>query len=365
MTPYTHRLRLIGPPLVASCGAVAEAVIGDIRPVPVTAILGALAGLALVGRFRYPTAAGLLAVGLNALEGPFGVDMSKPVLPVLVLGIATYGFGQRLELRRALLTCTITVLFIGTSSGLDPAGVTGSNTLFGAVLVYGSFAMGRLLRTRTRALEAAAVASREAAVAHERVRIARELHDLIAHSLSVMVVQAAAAEQVVRSDPERAVASTRAVQQVGRDALGEVARLLDLLRDGPDESSPQPGLADLSDLARDVPLLELAVSVADELPPLPPGAEVSVYRVVEEALANVVKHSTAAAASIRVAGDDGRVVVEVCDEGPARRGTALPGGHGVLGMEERVHMYGGRLSVGPDGRGGWQVRAVFPTAATR
>jgi signal transduction histidine kinase len=362
MTLTRQRLKELGLPVLIAVASVSEVLVSDIRPTGIAATAEVLAALSLTGRYRYPAAAGLLAISIIAAESASGVDMSKPVMGVVVLGVSAYGFGHRLALRSGLGTCALAVAVVALSTVIDPTTVTGANPVFAGVLASGAFAMGRVLRTRTRALQSAAVASRDLAVVQERARIARELHDLLAHSLSVMVVQASAAEQLLGPDPVRARTAMQAVQRAGRDALDETARLLDLLRQGPSDSVPQPGLADLPGLAARLPSLELALSVAEGLPSLPPGGEVNVYRVVQEALANVVKHSAASRATVSVGARDGELVVEVHDAGPARRGSGLAGGYGVLGMRERVNIYGGRLCAGPDGDGGWRVRAQFPQA---
>ncbi|MFN2540185.1 MAG: sensor histidine kinase [Mycobacteriales bacterium] len=358
-----ERLLQVGFPLAIVAFGLLETLVAPIRPVAVSAAMSIVAPVPLLARYRFPTAAAITSVTGVLVSAMLGIDLSQPIAPVVVLGLAAYGLGARLPLRRAILTGVVLVCLI-TSSELVEGSVKGSDPIFGAVLTFGALSMGRVLQTRFDALQAAAAAAREVAVAQERTRIARELHDLIAHSLSVMVVQANAAEQVLRTDPGRAEDAVRAVQQAGRAALSETSRLLDLLREGPDESGPQPTLADLDRIARSVPGLDVDVQVADPLPPLPPGAEVSVCRVVQEALTNVLKHSASDQATVTVRPRDGHLEVSVRDDGPARASERLPGGHGVLGMQERVSVYGGWLEAGPARSGGWQVRAAFPLERT-
>jgi signal transduction histidine kinase len=212
------------------------------------------------------------------------------------------------------------------------------------------------------------------AVAEERGRIARELHDVVAHAVSVMVVQADGASYAIQSNPELAQRALQTISETGRGALGELRRLLDVLRsdDGDGEPRvPQPdahALADLADRMRTsgVPV-ELEI---DDLGELPAGVSLGVYRIVQESLTNTLKHAgRGATAAVRVHRTGDLVEVLVSDDGAgrvpqlvpaARRDPRLPGGNGLIGMRERAHVYGGTLEVGPAPGGGWQVRAALP-----
>ncbi|MDQ1605073.1 MAG: hypothetical protein QOE01_2918 [Actinomycetota bacterium] len=357
------RLRLIGFPLAIVGFGLVETFAQPIRPVTASAVMSVLAPLPLLGRYRWPALAAVSAVSMVVVSALLGVDLSQPIAPVVTLGLSAYGLGARLPLRRAVLGGLALVVLV-TLSELVEVGIKGSDPIFGAVLTFGALSMGRVLQTRFQALQAAAEAAGEIAVAQERSRIARELHDLIAHSLSVMVVQASAAERVLRSDPDRAEQAVREVQTAGRNALSETARLLDLLREGPSDALPQPGLADLGRIARSLPGLDVELVVADQLPPLPPGAEVSVCRIAQEALTNVLKHSASRRARVTLKSTEHAVELRVDDPGPSTRSAPLPGGHGVLGMRERVGVFGGSLHAGPEANGGWQVRAAFPVEST-
>ncbi|MGW3995390.1 sensor histidine kinase [Amycolatopsis sp. NPDC004772] len=211
------------------------------------------------------------------------------------------------------------------------------------------------------------------AVAEERGRIARELHDVVAHAVSVMVVQADGASYAIQSNPELAQRALQTISETGRGALGELRRLLDVLRSDDADGEPrvpQPdahALAELADRMRTagVPVdLELG-----ELGDLPAGVSLGVYRIVQESLTNTLKHAgRGATASVRVHRTGDLVEVLVSDDGagaaqlvPAGRGDRrLPGGNGLIGMRERAHVYGGTLDVGPAPGGGWQVRAALP-----
>ncbi len=207
------------------------------------------------------------------------------------------------------------------------------------------------------------------AVREERVRIARELHDVVAHSLGVVTVQAGVGRRIGAADPEEALRALRAVEVTGRSALEELRRILGLLRD--DETAtptlaPAPGIRDLAELAEVVRAAGTPVSltVTGEVAALPAAAALTVYRIIQEALTNVVKHAGGAAASVRVAAGPDGVRIAVTDDGPGRgAGVDLAGRHGIVGMRERAAVFGGTLDAGPLARGGFQVTAFLPVQA--
>jgi signal transduction histidine kinase len=239
----------------------------------------------------------------------------------------------------------------------------------------------RLLLARELAEKAARLeADREEraarAVADERARIARELHDVVAHSLTVMVIQAGAARRLVDRDPERVVEVAATIKQMGREALDEMRRLVGVLGDEPGGEpalAPQPTMADLDSLVERARAagLDVELTIRGERVELPPGIDLAAYRVVQEALTNSVKHARARHATVAVeyggdqlelcVADDGRGT-PVSDSGSGEPSAeVLPGGgHGLVGMRERVTLYGGELTAGPRDGGGFEVRARFP-----
>lgn len=208
------------------------------------------------------------------------------------------------------------------------------------------------------------------AVAEERARIARELHDIIAHSVSVMVVQAAAARRVIESQPETARASLESIETTGREALAEIRRLLGVLKrdDAPEDAkAPVPGLAHVEALVDEMRRAGLPVDlrVEGEPGPLPPGVDVSAYRVVQEALTNALRHAGPARVSVNVRYGDDDVVVEVNDDGHGSSAHPAPaGGQGLVGMRERVALFQGEFEAGPRAGGGFTVRARLPIASS-
>ena len=207
------------------------------------------------------------------------------------------------------------------------------------------------------------------AVAEERARIARELHDVVAHSVSVMVVQAGAARRTVAVSPDQAATALGQIESTGRQALAELRRLLGLLRDDDGEATaalaPQPSLANLESLAaaaREAGL-PVEVSVEGEPRPLPAGVDLSAYRIVQEALTNSLKHAGPARARVRVCYGREALEVQVTDDGATTGGNGRPapeGGNGLIGMRERVALFGGTLEAGADPGGGYRVAARLP-----
>jgi signal transduction histidine kinase len=189
------------------------------------------------------------------------------------------------------------------------------------------------------------------------------LHDVIAHSLSLMVVQANAAEEVCKRDPPSALAAVRAVQETGRQALVEMSRLVGLLRADGDEAglSPQPRLDELGALIAQVRQAGLSVSlhVAGDHRALPLGVELTAYRVVQEGLTNVRKHAGGAHTDVTLRYGADALEIDVVDEGPGI-GNGHGGGHGLIGMRERVFVFGGDLAAGPTPGGGFAVHARLP-----
>jgi signal transduction histidine kinase len=202
------------------------------------------------------------------------------------------------------------------------------------------------------------------AVQAERAHVARELHDVLAHNLSVMVIHASAARRVVARDPDAAANSAELIRRTGREALDELRQLFGPVRRGDGESlDASPGLANLERLAERTHRAGVPVDLRVEGPPLelPPGVDFAAYRVVQEALTNAIKHAAGARATVIVRYEPGDVVLEVLDDGPGPAGNGSSGeGHGLLGMRERVALYGGRLETGRRRGGGFAVRVRLP-----
>jgi signal transduction histidine kinase len=262
-----------------------------------------------------------------------------------------------------------------------PADVWLARGLFAVVLFGGStltaWVLGDSMRYRrgyyaeledkAARLEAERNAQAKVAAAAERARIARELHDVVAHHVSVMVVQADGAGYALRSDPDRAATALKAISCTGRQALTEMRRLLGVLRSAGDQAqlAPMPGLGELRELldqAREAGL-GVAYTLTGTPRELPEGAELAAYRVVQEALTNTRKHAgLAATAAVTLRYEPDGLIVEVTDDGMAAPASDA-GGHGLAGMRERIAMYGGTVEAGPLAGGGFSVVARLPCPA--
>jgi signal transduction histidine kinase len=257
------------------------------------------------------------------------------------------------------------LVFVTASSLVDE--VTVAQIAFGLFFTFVVWYLGRRLRIRgerAALLEREQAAEARRAVAEERTRIARELHDVVAHRVSLMTVQAGAAKTIAADDPEGASRAMHAVETAGRQALDELRHLLGVLRPDADGEAlgPQPGLADLPRLVDQFRAagLEVSLTMDGAQPDLPARVDLSVYRIVQEALTNALKHAGPnARTEVRLRTGSRGVDIEVLDDG--RGGTILTGsGHGIVGMRERALLLGGRLDAGPRPGGGFHVAAHLP-----
>jgi signal transduction histidine kinase len=246
---------------------------------------------------------------------------------------------------------------------------------FNAMVAAVCFLVGRTLATRrkyvaaledrARTVDATHRALTSQAVAEERRRIARELHDVVAHHVSVMGVLATGSRRMLLRDPAAADEALATIEETGRTALREMRRLLSVLRTDAEpagELAPQPGLAGVESLVEQIGEagLPTALTVEGVPGPLDPGVALTVYRIVQEALTNALKHAGTATAEVRLGFGTQELIVEICDTGRGPQLGALAVGHGLLGMRERVALYGGVLRTGPRPGGGFRVYAKIP-----
>jgi signal transduction histidine kinase len=290
--------------------------------------------------------------------------------------IAAYSLGAYAETRVRFTAGVWLVFLIAlTSWGVaahitDVVSVVLNAVLFGACVESG-IGMRSQRQRAADLVERAERAERESdllaatRVQHERTRIAREMHDVVAHSLSVMVIQAAAARRLIAKSPAVAEETLLGIEATGRQAMHEMRQVLGVLRDDADPTrAPQPSLDQLAELCAADPQLPVRLDVLGDIGAVPPSAGLNAYRVVQEALTNVRRHGGKVdAVDVRVIAEDGSLLVEVSDNG---RGTSMVGdrrGFGITGMAERVAAFGGELMTGPRQGGGWRVRATFPKDA--
>ncbi len=330
--------------------------------------------LTLLGRRRFPFAAPatmwLASAALSFLDGRLIVDLG---------GLFAAGMGAAVLLgnlrRAAQARVGLAIVLSGAAIVVynEPGSSTG-DLLFTPVLFGMGWLVGFALRERAEQTEAAeeraarAEREREAAarvaVAEERGRIARELHDVVAHAVSVMVLQVGAVRHRMPETDTEDRETLKNVEQAGRSALAEMRRLLNAMRADGDEPDllPQPGLDDLESLVADVRAAGLGVQlqVHGQPVPLPPGLDLSAYRIVQEGLTNSLKHSTASQADVEVSFGPGELQLEVRDNGKGGASTNEGPGHGLVGVRERVKIYGGDMSAGVSRAGGFVLRARLP-----
>jgi len=337
----------------------------------------------IVALRRWPMPALAVATAASALFiGASGVES----LPLgIMTGLALYFAASRLPRRESIRAALATAGVLAAALGF--AALNTRNWSLGGGLILSLFPLvaawfvGDSVAARRRYLaglaeqeerERAAQAERaRQQVSQERMRIAREVHDVVAHTLTVMTVQAGVGRRLMSKDPEQAAAALESIETIGRTAQDELGVVLALLRDsepGAVALAPAPRLADLSDLADTVRAsgtpVELRMSGTDR--GLSPALELSVYRVVQEALTNVVRHAPHARATVDVRVSAGRLRLEVADDGgsPARPSAAPGTGHGIVGMRERMAAFGGWLVAEPVSGRGFRVLAEVPAGGT-
>jgi signal transduction histidine kinase len=321
----------------------------------------------------------------------------RPLLPVVCIGIAmpisaailtappyifasiammvtaSYSAGAHLERRQALrglalvvLSLTTVVLIFDPSDWFFPIAIFGIVPWLVGRTIRNQTMLARELAEKAERAEHAREEEERRAIVHERSRIARELHDVLAHNLSVMVVQAGGARRIVERRPDQAVEVADLIQRTGREALAELRQLFGAVRHGEGEDLHGPvGIDRVEELAARARAagLSVHVHVEGDRVDLPTGVDLTAYRVVQEALTNTLKHGGGAQAGVTVSYEPGEIVLSILDDGDGGGGELgeLGGGHGLVGMRERVELYGGRLQAGNRPGGGFAVHARLPT----
>ena len=289
------------------------------------------------------------------LAGGLGFQLLYPQMVVPFAGLLVIGSLAAQRPRSVSLVGLAALLVLAATNIFT---TTVEDTVFTMGLAVGAWALGDASRNRRLAKDE----EERAAMASERARIARELHDVIAHSVSMIVVQAAAADDVFDERPDQARESIRSIERAGREALVELRRLLSAVRPGVDEiAEPQPGLARVEELARSLRAggLEVEVHREGEAGVLAPGVDLSAYRIVQEALTNTLRHAHATRADVRLSYEPDALELDVTDDGWAAVLNG-GGGHGLVGMRERAALLGGTVEAGPRPEGGYRVHARLP-----
>lgn len=385
-----RRLERLNPPVVDAGIAVALAAItlvevavsADLEGATPTearwsAVFMLAITLPLALRRRYPfevmAVVGGAAIVYNLLDVP--PDPYTPTFAVLlgVYTVSSYASRTQVRVAAVVVGLALVVLNLPWFAEEDFGDIVNQFVLLGGAWVVGQNARYRrrqaeLLEERAERAEREREERERLAVLEERSRLAREIHDVIAHSVGVIAVQAGAARAVAEQRPDRAREALAAIEDVSKDTLVELRRALGALRAPGDEAAlrPAPGLGDLRELVEQVGRAGVTVSLTEEgqRREVPSGVDLSAYRVVQEALTNTVKHAGPTTASVTVRYGDAWLEVVVADEGgtpEVRPGLAASanGGQGLIGMRERVSMLGGEFEAGPSGAG-FEVRARFP-----
>ncbi len=348
-------------------GEFSAAMLGDVPP-GIYLLLG-VSSVALVWRRSHP-----LAVLVTTLAASVVWDvMSLDGGPSLAIFVSLYGIGRYITDTRTSLIAVAAAVILAVADDViegEPMSVFGFSL---SVVVLGWYVGRRvrgrgeylrLLEERTAYLERERHAAARLAVDEERARIARELHDVVAHRVSMITVQAGAAQTVASSDPERAIRAMKAVEEAGREALGELRQVLGVLRSDEQREDLVPihGLADIPGLVAEMKRAGLDVSLSSDGVPdsLPARLDLASYRIVQEALTNVLKHAgPAPGADVRLSADGDTLTIEVIDRGSGA--STLPGaGQGLVGMRERAALLGGTFEAGPRVGGGFRVMARLP-----
>ena len=364
---------------VVSLWSVPDYVTYDFRdPDALGVVLAVVAGAAVVVRSRWPLPALALAAvsSLATLQLSYSSGVGG-LAPLLVLYTVAVRCPERTSAAATgVLAAAVSLLLL-----LGPIEPNLTDWFVNTVVLVTAWSLGRSVRgrraytagleERNRALVAAREARLEAGTASERARIAREMQDLVAHGLTAMTVQAAAARRVLRSDPATAEELLAAVEGAGHEVVQEVRRILSVLSagDGPADRRPQPGVADLEDLVARARADGLSVELATTGTPaeLDAGVALTAYRLVQEALVNSRQHAGAAAVRVVLDWRPGLLTLAVEDDGRGVVDDAPDGasdGKGLWSLHERVQAYGGRLRAGPRTGGGFAVSATLPTVRT-
>jgi signal transduction histidine kinase len=307
---------------------------------------------------------------LVVVPGAYGVEPADSFgwFVTMLAVMASVGY----HVRRAAVPLGAAFVLLAAGIWLEK-GFSVGDFAYAWMLAGGAWLAGRAVATRTVRAELseqrATLAEQQAqwraaaAVAEERLRIAREMHDVVAHSVSVMTLHVSGVRRLLRPDQAEERAALEAVERTGRESLAEMHRMLGVLRGpGSADDSPAPGLARLPELLEQARAAGLTaeLTVRGQQRPLPPGVELAAYRIAQEAVTNVLRHARAGRIDCTVDYGPSAVEVSVTDDGTGAMAGATGGGHGLVGMRERVAVYGGSVAAGTRPEGGFAVRAVLP-----
>jgi signal transduction histidine kinase len=347
------------------------------RGAAAAAAMAFVAAAALVWRRQAPLAVAVVAALALAMMDPLGAGSIDVLAMLLTLLVAGFALGAHASRREAATGAIVMVALLWTAVA-QSADDSVRSFLFTGLSVILPIAAGLTARRRQRAaaelvvanarLAAERTTAEQSAIARERRRITAELHDIVGHNVSLIGLQAGAGRRLVDDSPDRSKSALGAIEELSRQTIGELRRLLEVTEPGDDAGlAPQPSLADLRTLVdgvRDHAGLEVDLDVDEGATAAPAGVQLAAYRLIQEALTNTVRHAGAHRVAVGVDVGPAALCVTVVDDGAAAgvngAGTA---GRGLAGMRERVRLYGGVVTAGPARDGGWAVRATLPLPA--
>jgi signal transduction histidine kinase len=338
--------------------SVVQVLVAPIAWRPLGVVIALLVTLPIAYRRAHPAAATVVGTLPWVAETDGYV-----IVGYVAAGLLFYGLGSwEADTRRVLAVCAFALVAGAIGTTLNEPLVY--EYVGGVAIVTLPTLAGRLARRQREQAALIGEWAAQAAVQEERARIARELHDVVAHGVSVIAIQADAAEAALAKDPDLAKQPLHAIRSSAAEALADMRRLLGVLREDEDgnELTPQPGLAQAAALVQRVRDAGVEVSLREEgeSRPLPASLDLSAYRILQEALTNVRKHAPGAAAEVRLGWGDDELRLRVTDDGPGPNGTASGEGHGLVGMRERVKLHGGELRTGSLNGRGFVVEATLP-----
>jgi len=331
-----------------------------------------LTTLPLCVRRRWPLAVAIVVSG--AIAGRALVAEPLEIYPPALAGlVATYSVAAYAPFRQAVVGYVVALAGIAVAAATGTGGPASPDVLPSAILLLTVWAIGLVVARRSsevrgiaehaEALDRRREEETRRAVEAERARIARDLHDSVAHSLAMIAIQAGGAVSVLERDPQRAAQSLRSIETTARNGLSEMRHLLHLVgEDDEQPRGPQPGLEQIADLVAGAESagLEVRLSTTGVETTVAPGVGLTAYRIVQEALTNAAKHSTGGRTTIALGWEPSSLTVDVTSHGTPTAG-APGGGRGIVGMRERAQVVGGRLEAGTDPSGAFRVHAVLPT----
>ena len=328
-------------------------------------LLVALAALVLAGRRRYPVAVLVISTAAVSAYSLLGYVNGAALLSPTV---ALYTVALTAPLQEALTAALATLVALMTATGIaNPFGITGGGFFLIPALIAAALFGGIAVSNRRAYVESIQARAEDEAsrrVGEERLRIARELHDVVAHTMATINVQATAAAQVLTERPETAAAALQAIRLASKDGLRELRTILDVLRQADDAelTAPAPGLAQLDALVANAVQagLPTELRVSGEAAGLPMPVDLAAYRIIQESLTNAIRHAGPASATVSLTYSDADLLIEVADNGRGAPQNASKGGHGLIGMRERAAAAGGTMRAGSAPGGGFLVSARLP-----